>query len=133
MDYEALKTELDAGHPVTGAYDADDALAAGELNAVNRTQLRDFVSGSEILNNTNDAEFGALTVEQQARWMSMCGVDSIETGSGVAKSLESELFGGGTTTRANLVAIRVEDISRAEELSLGVIKVGDVEAARTLS
>ena len=37
MDYEALKTELDAGHPVTGAYDADDALAAAELNAENVT------------------------------------------------------------------------------------------------
>ena len=30
-----LKTELALTHPVTGAYDADDALAANELNAIN--------------------------------------------------------------------------------------------------
>ena len=49
MDIVALAAELTAGHPVTGAYNADDALAAGELNAVNRTRSRDTVTGSEIL------------------------------------------------------------------------------------
>lgn len=33
---EKLATELAAGHPDTGAYDADSVLAAAELNAVNR-------------------------------------------------------------------------------------------------
>lgn len=33
--YLILKTELLAGHPITGAYNADDALAADQLNAVN--------------------------------------------------------------------------------------------------
>jgi len=28
MDYQALKTELDAGHPETGTYNADHQLAA---------------------------------------------------------------------------------------------------------
>ena len=36
MDLAALAAELTGGHPDTGAYDADDATAAGELNAVNR-------------------------------------------------------------------------------------------------
>jgi len=36
MDLAALATELASGHPDTGAYNADDALAAGELNALNR-------------------------------------------------------------------------------------------------
>lgn len=36
IDYVALAAELTAGHPVTGAYNVDDALAAAELNAVNR-------------------------------------------------------------------------------------------------
>ena len=33
--YKRLKEELDSGHPVTGAYNIDDALAANELNAQN--------------------------------------------------------------------------------------------------
>ena len=36
MDIATVTTELLAGHPDTGAYDADDAVAADELNAVNR-------------------------------------------------------------------------------------------------
>lgn len=36
MDYVALKAELDAGHPDTGAYSLVDATAADELNAINR-------------------------------------------------------------------------------------------------
>ncbi|MGI9202661.1 MAG: hypothetical protein ACR2Q3_01555 [Woeseiaceae bacterium] len=36
LDYLALKAELLAGHPSTGAYNADDQLAADELNALNR-------------------------------------------------------------------------------------------------
>ena len=36
MNLEALKSELDAGHPDTGPYNADQALASDELNAINR-------------------------------------------------------------------------------------------------
>lgn len=49
LDYQALKDELTAGHPDTGAYNADDALAADQLNALNRPvvaaarEIRDFL------------------------------------------------------------------------------------------
>ncbi len=36
MNIPALKAELLAGHPDTGAYNADNQLAADEINAVNR-------------------------------------------------------------------------------------------------
>jgi len=36
MDYAVLETELATGHPVTGAYSVEDAIAAGQLNAANR-------------------------------------------------------------------------------------------------
>ena len=133
MDYIALKAELDAGHPDTGAYNVDAGLVgdkSGQINVVNRTRQRDFVTGSEILNATDDAEFSALTDAQKDRWLSMCGIDQIDTSSGIAKSLEAALFGGGTTTRANLIALKIEAVSRAVELSLGFVTAGDVEFAR---
>ena len=55
MDYQALKTELLAGHPVTGAYDADDALAADQLNAVNVTAQREVISASDIFETIGQA------------------------------------------------------------------------------
>ena len=39
MNLATLKTELDTGHPGTGAYDADAAIAAGQVNAANVTRL----------------------------------------------------------------------------------------------
>lgn len=63
MDYPALKTELTAGHPVTGAYNADDQLAADQLNALNRPASASISGMLEYLvknrSRTND---GADTV-----------------------------------------------------------------------
>lgn len=132
MDLDILKAELLAGHPGTGAYNSDDFVAAGELNVVNRTRNRATVTGSEILNSTDDVEFGALTVQNQELWLALCGVEDVDTASGVAKSLEADLFGGGTTTRTNLAAIRSQDVSRGQELGLGRVGQGDVEDARNL-
>jgi len=129
----ALKAELLAGHPGTGAYDAgDDEVAAGQLNVVNRTRNRPTVEGSEILNATDDTEYGALTAGQKTDWLNLCGIEEINTASGVAKQMEADLFGPGTTTRTNLVAVRNEDVSRAVEIGLGTIRVGHVQEARLL-
>ncbi len=130
MDLAVLKTELLAGHPDTGAYDADDAVAATELNVVNRTRTRATVEGSEILNATDDEEFTGLAAADKSRWLALCGVDEINTSSGVAKSLEADLFGENTTTRTNLVALKSPPASRAIELGLGVVTQGKVWEAR---
>jgi hypothetical protein len=132
MNYSELKAELDAGHPVTGAYNADDALAADELNAENRTITVESVSGSAILNATNDTEYLALADAEKTRWLGVCGADSIDISNGVAKAEEADLFGPGTTTRANLAALKVPTVSRAMELGFGLIEDGDVTFARAL-
>jgi len=107
-----------------------NAEAAADLNAL--TRPRQYVSGSEILNATDDAEFGAIAdPTQRDRWIMLCGIDSIDTSSGVAKELESALFGAGTQTRSNLVALKQNAMSRAAELGLTRVREGDVEYART--
>jgi len=107
--------------------------AADDLNTKYRTRTRATVSGSEILNATDDTEFSAVAdPTARDRWLLLCGVDAVDTSSGVAKSLEAALFGPGTTTRDNLAAIRQEVISRAEELAIGEVLPGDVEYARNI-
>ena len=130
MDLVALRAELDAGHPDTGAYDANNGIAADQLNVVNRTKTRATVSGSEILNATDDAEYTALTLAEKDSWLSLCGIDSIDTSSGIAKSLEADIFGPATATRSNLVSIKSPPASRADELGLGRVGEGHVEQAR---
>ena len=41
---QALKAELLAGHPDTGAYNVDDAIAADEINALNRDAPADSIA-----------------------------------------------------------------------------------------
>ena len=129
MDIAALKAELLAGHPVTGAYDADDALAAGQLNVVDRTLPRDSLTGSEVLNAVNAGEWAALdAAAQQTVW------DIVHLGDvnpfGVEAALISDVFGAGSNTITALAAARQRGVSRAVELGLGVIREGDVQVAR---
>ena len=133
MDYQVLNTEL-TSDPLTRGYSGmTDQEAADDLNVVYRTLPVDTVPGSDIFNATDDVEYGALTAEEQNRWVNMCGVAEIDVASGVAKSLEDELFGAGTTTRTNLAALKTRDVSRGVELELGKApNASHVAHARTL-
>ncbi len=129
MDIAALSAELAAGHPDTGTYDADDAIAAGQLNAVNRTTNKASMSGSEVFNAINLTEWNALLGDdQQLVW------DVVHLGTvnpfGVEQTLMVGVFGGGSATITALKAARVNNVSRATELGFGAIRSGDVQRAR---
>ena len=108
-----------------------DAQVASSLNETNRPEVKQFLSGSDIFNATDDIEYAALTAAEKASWDALCAIDSINTSSGVAKSREAELFGAGTATRSNLQAARQSTISRAQELGISKVSDADVTLART--
>ncbi len=130
MRIPKIKIEVEGSHPDTGVYDADSNIAADQINLVNRTLTRDTVLGSEILNATDTDEFTALTAGDKGRWLALCGVDEVNTSSGVAKSLEAELFGPGSATRTNLMVLRDSQVSRAEEIGVGFVWPGEITQAR---
>ncbi len=132
MDLVALKVELDAGHPVTGAYDVDDALAAEELNATNLTRIRTTVTGSEVFNATDDSEYTILSASEKDSWLRLCGIDDIDISNGIAKSLEDTIFGQSTATRSNLISLKTESVSRTTQLGFSRVRSGTVESARAL-
>lgn len=79
MDYIALAAELTAGHPDTGAYNADDALAAGQLNAVNRPSVAidmQEILSFMILENTYKADDGTDT-QDRTLWQRLKEVVSL--------------------------------------------------------
>lgn len=125
INYPALTAELLAGHPVTGAYNADDQLAADELNALNVTRIRASMTGAEIFAATDPAEYAALALpELKSQWLAFCaiGEHNPEVG-GLAQQFVVSMFTGGSNTVAALGAARQETISRAVELNLGVAEV----------
>lgn len=125
-----LSEEL-ANDPLTRGYAGmTDQQAVDSLNTADRSRAVATVSGAAIFNATDDAEYTALTDAQQASWDRLCAIETVDISSGVAKAREAELFGASTTTRANLTALKTESISRGEELGIGLVTLGMVQAAR---
>lgn len=132
--YTNLKAELTAGHPDTGAYNADDALAAGELNVVNRTRPRAIMSGAEVkaafdFSAGTRAEWAALTDAQKSQMLSLTARDDLNP-FGVDVMLFNDIASSATATKAQLASARTEDVSRAVEIGYGIISEADVTAAR---
>ena len=132
MDYIALKAELDAGHPDTGAYSVDNATAAAELNAVNRTVPRTSMNGDEIFSATDNAEYVGLTDHKQQLWVSFTSKDIINAYDATNINFVDYIFGAGSTTKTTLAGLRTEDVSRANEIGIGEVDEWKVEYARTL-
>lgn len=129
-DIAALKVELLAGHPDTGAYSSDDVVATAQLNAVNRTTDKASMSASDVYNAIDETEWLDLSTDakRQEIW------DILHLGTVNPFGLEAarfmQIFGGASTTIISLKAARKNNVSRAVEIGLGVIKVGFVEQAR---
>tara|TARA_Y100000034_G_C6847467_1_gene384035 strand:- start:528 stop:893 length:366 start_codon:yes stop_codon:yes gene_type:complete len=120
MDPVALAAELTGGHPDTGAYDADASVAAGQLNAVNRTLPKATMTASEVFNAIDKTEFNALVAaDQQLVW------DILHLGElnpyGLEATLFTDTFGAGTDTIIALNAARTTAVSRAVEIGLGTV------------
>lgn len=129
MDIDALKAELVAGHPDTGAYDVDDTVAAGELNAINRTKNKTSMTGSEIINALDKTEYLALSDADQAKVWQVCHLGTVNP-FGVEADIFIVIFGVPSASITALQAARKDDVSRAVELGLGTVTWANVELAR---
>lgn len=123
MDIAKLKAELDAG-----TYSADDALAAGELNAENVVRNRDSIAPGEMQAAVVGSEFAALSAVQQRAWLAILA-DSVDPGNvNIVEQITA--IWAGTTTLTNLSGIKTETVSRAVELRLGKVWPAEVTQAR---
>ena len=131
MNYEILATELTSGHPITGAYGADSQVAADQLNASNDVRIKEFMTGSEILEAVGANVIAGLTAVKRGEWLSFCAIDSHSpVNGGVAHKFIEYIFGAGSASIDTLVEARKETVSRATVLSLGYVRSGDVKHAR---
>ena len=133
MNYVDLKTELDSGHPVTGAYNVNDRLATDELNEANITRERLTMSGSEIRSAIDATEYGTLSDAKKSQFLSFTSNDNLDPRSGsMDETIFLDIWAGKAITIAALSTLRNETISRAVELNFGTINTGDVQNARAL-
>ena len=130
MNIAVLSTELTTDELERGYSEMSDAEAAADLNTVYRTRNKTSMTGDEVFGATDATEFAALTDAKQQMWISFCGKDSIDPTGTANIAFLQWVFGVGSDTGSALLALRAESISRAVELGLGEVRVGDVERAR---
>jgi len=133
-----LRAELDAGHPVTGAYNADDFIATAECNAVNIVRDREILSAIVIFDEIlkEKAEWDAVAADAD-RELVLAILDvnrdrgiSTLAGSPARTQLIAIL---GAVTKAAIAALIPETVSQMTVLGLGEsIKIGSVQNARAL-
>ncbi len=142
---EALKDEL-IGDPEGRGYSGmSNQAAADELNSIwadpdTRTRNRTFMTGDEIAQAADPTEFDALddgsvanTPDVKSHWLALCGRTTVDPFGVANVALVISIFGNPSVTRTNLLAARVEDITRADELGLGFVNARDVGYARGTS
>ena len=122
IDYVALKAELDAGHPVTGAYNVDDQLAANEINLAN-IPVNKNTTPQEAADATDGTEFNsvALSEAQRQMWVSVLGWATINLNAGIGLETATGMWNSGSTptTKAALIATRTELKSQASIINIG--------------
>jgi hypothetical protein len=131
MDYLVLFNEINTDPLGRGYSSMSDAEVAADLNTVYRTRNRGLMTASEVYNAVDETEFIALTAEQKAEVWNIVHMGELDP-FGLEADRFLAIFGGGSTTISTLGDLRVDDISRAQELGLGEIYEGYVTKARAL-
>jgi len=130
MNLAALASELTTDPLSRGYSSMTDAQAADDLNTEYRTRNKAVVTGSEIINNVDVTEWNGLTDAERHTVWDIVHLSEVNP-FGVEATLMVNVFGAGSATITSLSDMRTEDISRATELSLGAVKPGHVERARS--
>lgn len=131
MDYPVLIAELTDDPLGRGYTGMSDAEVAADLLTEYRSRVRVSMSGDEIFAATDATDFADLTDHKRELWLALCARDILDPAGAANVALVMWIFGGGSTTLANLITSRQEAISRATELGLGHVREGDVQRARS--
>lgn len=132
--YDDIWTEISTD-PLTRGYSGmTDAEVADSMNTADRTAPRTTITGVELMNNAVPAEVAALSAAERELHAAFIQMDSIpiETG-GQGRAMIGALFGAGTATRTNLLALVADDgvQTRGQEIGVGVVLVGEIQRVRT--
>jgi len=111
-----------------------DEQATASLQVKDRSVMRDTMTSSEIFEAIDPAEFAALSSGDKVAIQTVLGLgEGVKIGpSSKARAFLLAAFGPGTNTRTDLATVASETKSRAEELGITRIHLGDVQNARAL-
>lgn len=100
-----------------------------DINTTYRERDRASLTGSEVYQAVDDTELAALTSDERIEVWNILHLDNLDPFGHEASRFQTIFPVGGATILA-LQAVRKESITRAQELGLGIVHLGHVEAAR---
>lgn len=126
-----VRAYLDANPGTYGAM--SDLEVAVSFNTPTISRIRSSMSGAEVMDATDPAEFATKTDAQKSQWLSLCAVDNVDPADGkLARDLAVSIFSGGSATVTALAAARQELISVNTQQGWGLVSTDDVTEARAL-
>lgn len=133
----ALRAQLDAGHPVTGAYDPDDAVAAAQVRELNIAL--DEESLDQLAWATTGTRWGDIhaaanaATDDHTQTVAMAALSYLERGETMPLSLVADLRTTGTITVNSENAFKNPTLTSIQRIhSLGKVRQGEVQQARML-
>jgi len=109
----------------------DNKQVADSLNTVDRTRNRTSMTGDEVFAAIESQNvWEGLTSEQRLEFLSLCGRDILNPFGNANVNLVKSIFGSGSVTVSNLQSARLEPVSHATEINIGLVREGDVEYVR---
>lgn len=137
---DVLKTELAAGHPITGAYSADPTEAAEQINARNIASQRPLTAGElrtwGAAGPRASIEDASKDPTSPVRSIAITAIDLLnaqaELDLATHGGMLASLVAAGVITQSEadlLTAMAATTISRAEQLGL-TVRAGTIERAR---
>ncbi len=118
-----LEDEI-AGDPLGRGYSAmTDAVLLVSLNAADRSRDRTSMTGREVKEQVDSTEYNALSDAKKQQMIELLKRDDLDM-FGLDRDIMIDIF-GASTTGTNLVAARVESISRGVQIGWGVVTERD--------
>ncbi len=130
MRYSTLRAELLTDPAALGYAGKTAAQVVTLMNTVNQAVERDIVPSWEVLEATVPSEYAALSAAEKTRYQLFVGAGSVNVKGTNTRTAFGTMFGAGTATRTNLVALQTQLQSRAAVLGLGAVTERDVTIAR---
>lgn len=132
MDYVKLKSEITTDPAALGYAGKTDQQIADLLNslATGRTIARSVIPAHEIIEATVPGEWALLLATEKQRYQTIVAAGQVNLKGPNTRAMLGAMFGAGTQTRANLIALQSVAVSRAQESDLGRVEPGHVAKAR---
>lgn len=99
---------------------------AADLNTVYRSRFLQTVAGADLFEGLEASDWVAISEADRTLTMQILSLGNIDP-QGNARTLLISIFGSGSQTISNMASIATETVSRANELSLGRVRTGNVQ------